>query len=394
MATESGWRLLLAKLLALLPERLQMLLRPAKYGFPASAVPDPVQPPSSAIRLYIAPVNSAAQGYRWARAAELLSGVSAVDMQHRGAADYGFPADYALPTEVFLRSDRWQRRQFRAVSRGFTHVLIESQRPIFARLFDHSVEREVAALRAAGLKVGMLCHGSDIRLPSRHAAWEPWSPFAAAEWELTAVLEDRARKAHEILRAADAPVFVSTPDLLMDWPAAQWLPVVVDPARWRCGTRPLDARVPVVLHVPSNPVVKGTALIEPAVRRLVEEGLLDYRQVQGVPADDMPALYASADIVLEQFRMGNYSVTAVEAMAAGRLVLGHVHDQVRDHVRATHGLELPVLEATPDTLESVLRAVLADRERYQASAAAGPAFVDAVHDGRASAAVLEGFLRE
>ena len=375
-----------------MPERFQMRVNPRKYGFTAKDVPAPVKPPTTDVRLYIAPVNSASQGYRWARAAELLPGVGAVSMQHRTAKDRGFPADYALPTRVFVMSHRWQKAQFKAVARGFTHVIIESQRPIFANLFDRDLEAEVAALRRAGVKVAMLCHGSDVRLPSRHGKLDRWSPFADGTWEQAPAMEERALEARRLMTAIDAPVFVSTPDLLLDWPAAHWLPTVVSPEDWRCSSPVLERPVPVVLHAPSNPVIKGSALIEPIMHKLAAEGLVEYRRVEGVPASEMPALNASADIVLEQFRIGTYSVTSQEAMAGGRLVVGHVHDQVRDHVRATQGLELPVVEATPDSLEQVLRDVLSDRARYQAVAASGVAYVETLHNGTASAAALADFL--
>lgn len=381
------------KALAAMPESVQMRANPGKYGFTAKDVPPPVAPPATDVRLYIGPVNSASQGYRWARAAELLPGVGAVSMQHRTARDFGFPADYALPTTVFVRSQSWQKAQFEAVSKGFTHVIVESQRPLFADLFAADVEREVEALRRAGIKVAMLCHGSDIRLPSRHRELDQWSPFRADEWDRTPALEEQAREARRIMAAVGVPVYVSTPDLLLDWPEAQWLPTVVDPHVWRCDIPILEREVPVVLHAPSNPIVKGSALIEPVMERLATEGLVDYRRVQGVQSSEMPALYAGADIVLEQFRIGNYSVAAEEAMAAGRLVIGHVHDQVRDHVRVTYGRDVPVVEATPDTLEAVLRDVLADRDRYREIAAYGVEFATAVHDGRESAAVLKNFLR-
>lgn len=374
------------------PEWLQMRLTPAKYGFTAQDVPAPVVAPQTDIRLYIAPVNSAGQGYRWARAAEALPGVGAVNMQHRTDRDFGFPADYALPTLVFVRSLRWQRAQFRAVSRGFTHVMIESARPQFAGVFGGSVEREVDALRRAGVKVAMVFHGSDLRLPSRHAATHEWSPFRSGEWDRTPDLEVQAIEAQRVLAAIQAPVFVSTPDLLVDCVDARWLPTVVDVEQWRCAEPALQREVPVVVHVPSNPVVKGSDLIDDAVQRLAAEGLIEYRRIRGVAASEMPAIYAEADVVLDQFRLASYGVAALEGMAAGRVVVGDVGTQARDHVRAAYGREIPIVQANPSTIESVLRDIVSDRERYRALAVEGTEFVTAIHDGRAAAAVLAEFL--
>jgi Glycosyltransferase len=388
----SGLRGAVSSVLGMLPERVQMRVNPAKYGFGPAAVPAPPRPPATPIRLYIAPVNFAGQAFRWARAAERLDGVGAVSMQYRLADDFGFPSDNPVPVDVFVRSHRWQKAQFDAVSRGFTHVIVEAGRPVFGSLFGQSVPREVAALRAAGVRVALLSHGSDLRLPSRHREIDKWSPFIGDEWDQVDALERQAVAHRDILTAVDAPVFVSTPDLLLDWPGATWLPVVIDPADWRSPLVPLERRVPVVVHAPSKSVVKGSDLIEPIVRRLAARGLIEYRRFSGVPAAEMPALIADADIVLEQFRIGTYSVAAVEAMAAGRVVVAHVHDQVRKHVVDTTALDVPVVQATPDDLENTLLDMLERRDRYRRIAAVGPAFVDAVHDGAASARVLSGFL--
>lgn len=352
----------------------------------------PVAIPPTPIRLYVAPANSAGQGYRWARAAETLPGVGAVNMQHRTERDFGFLADCSAPTETFWYSRAWQVAQFRAVRDGFTHVLMESTRPMFGRLFNEDVEWEIEALRAAGIRVAMVMHGSDLQQPSLHVPRHEYSPFRDGEWDKTPLLERRTREAKRVLHAVKAPVFVSTPDLLDDWPAARVLPIVIDVDAWVSEAPLLERDVPVVVHAPSNGAKKGTALIRDTMYSLTAEGLVDYREVSGVPAAEMPAHIAAADIVLDQFRIGVYGVLAAEAMAAGRLVLSYVGESVRERVRQERHLELPIVEVTPATLESTLRDVLARRDHYRAVAAEGLPFVRAVHDGTASAKALRDFL--
>ncbi|MEK8228013.1 hypothetical protein NKG05_20860 [Oerskovia sp. M15] len=114
------------------------------------------------------------------------------------------------------------------------------------------------------------------------------------------------------------------------------------------------------MHVPSHSTIKGTQLVRPALDRLVAEGVVEYREISGVPSEHMPEIYAGADVVLDQFRLGSYGVAACEAMAAGRVVLGHVLPQVRDVVRSSTGLDLPVVETTADTIDAVLRELEAD----------------------------------
>jgi hypothetical protein len=106
----------------------------------------------------------------------------------------------------------------------------------------------------------------------------------------------------------------------------------------------------------------------------------------------MPGLIADADVVLDQFGAGCYSVASVEGMASGRVTVAHVHEQVRDVVRATLGLEVPMVSATPATLEATLRDMVDRRGHYRGLASMGPQFVHDAHDGRAAAEALRPFL--
>lgn len=385
-------RALVLRLTLLLPDRISARLIAAQFRYDPALIPAPVAAPRTPIRLLIAPANYAAQGYAWARAAERLDGVGAVNMEVRASTGYGFPADYALPVSAFRFAYHWSRRHRRAVGREFTHVLFEADKPLLGRVSGFDVVREATALRAAGLRVAFVSHGSDLRLPSRHAAVDPWSPFGDPDDPWVQRLEARALATAAVYDRVGAPVFVATPELLLDRPEATWLPNVVDPDRWAAAEPPLSGGRPRVLHAPTLGPIKGTALIEPVAQRLDAEGVIEYVPRTGVPSAEMPALYRSIDVVLEQFRLGIYSTTAVEAMAAGRLVIGYLREQVRDHVRGVSGREVPVVQATPDTLEEVLRDVAARPAHYRELAAEGPAFVRALHDGTYSARVLETFL--
>ena len=356
----------------------------------ARSVAPPPPVPEEAVRLYVGPTNYAGQGYLWCRAVEReIDGVAAVNMAAEADHGFRFPADDAVPIATYLMSHRWQQER-EAYVRRFTHVVFEAERPLFGRLHGGDAFAEARMLRDAGLRVAMMCHGTDVRLPSRHRQESPWSPFH--DDPRFEVLEDAARRNLAGLAALGAPVFVSTPDLLDDVPSATWCPVVVDASRWRTDAAVLERERLRVVHVPSSSGVKGTALISPVLERLASEGVVDYEHVQGVPAAEMPALYAGADVVLDQFRLGSYGAAACEAMAAGRVVVGHVTGPVRERVRDATGRELPIVEATPDTLRDTLLDIAARRDTYRAEAAAGPDFVASVHDGVHSAATMRAFL--
>jgi glycosyltransferase involved in cell wall biosynthesis len=148
----------------------------------------------------------------------------------------------------------------------------------------------------------------------------------------------------------------------------------------------------VVVHAPSNAGLKGSELVRDRLRALDASGLVEYRELEGVAAAEMPRHYGDADIVLDQFSLGIYGVAACEALAAGRVVISHVSGFTRSVVLERTGHELPIVESTAASIEATLREVLADREGYAARAALGPAFVAAVHDGATSAEILGGFL--
>src|SRR5690606_12490826 len=135
-------------------------------------------------------------------------------------------------------------------------------------------------------RVAMLCHGPDIRVPSRHLAGAtPWSPSGDPAWGWVADLTPQPRDAGAALVgvvAAGIPTVVSTADLLLDQPEATWLPVVVVPEAWRTDAPPLERTVPLVVHAPSASRLKGTELVEPVLQELDRRGWITYRRLEGL----------------------------------------------------------------------------------------------------------------
>ena len=345
----------------------------------------------SRARLLIGPANSAGQAFRWARSAERIDGVSSYAFAIAPTDDpFRFAADGRVTSLDYSQNYVWRERQRRDVAQRFTHVLIESGQG----LWRGDAGAQIAELRHAGIHVGLVFHGSDIRTPHRHAELEADSPFIDGWYAETDKLEKTTARNHELARTTGCPVYVSTPDLLDFLPDATWLPVVVDPAPWRDAvTRPaLERERPVVVHAPSRRALKGSEAIAPALRALEADGLIEYREVTGVPADEMPLLYGDADIVLDHFVMGGYGVAACEAMAARRVVLGHVADRHRALVRRAGDMDLPVVEARIGDIGEVIHGILADRETYRTVAGRGPEFVARMHDGTYAARVLSTFL--
>ncbi|MDO8338747.1 MAG: hypothetical protein Q7T15_10905 [Microcella sp.] len=380
----------LGALSRLVPDRVIAGLLPRERSFDPSAPPSvPEFPPSSRARVLVAPVNAAGQGEAWARSIEReLDGVAALSLQVGRPGGFAHDVGILVPPPVFTWSRDWQSALRVAMAESVTHVLLESGRPILAGGVRGDVERDLRWLAGTGITTALLWHGSDIRDGRRHASEHAHSPYADASWphrELDAI----ATRNRRLAARSGVPSLVSTPDLLDDVPGATWLPVVVDPALWAMEPPPPQrGGLLRVVHAPSSGPIKGSELVEPIVRTLAAEGVIEYRRIEGVPHAEMPAVVRGADVVLEQFRLGSYGVAAVEAMAAGRIVIGSVDERVADRVDAASGLRPPILSSSPDGLYRLLRELAADPSAALASAARGPEFVRRVHDGSLSASVI------
>ncbi|MGI8392678.1 glycosyltransferase [Leucobacter sp. W1038] len=352
--------------------------------------PAPVPDVTKQFRVLIGPVNYAGQGYRWARALESTGVVSARNYVHTGNNPFGYSADHLVTWRTSEHSRAWQKSMLAEIERSYTHVLIEACFPILGGMFGGDVRRQVEVIRAAGVSVGVVGHGTDVRLPSSHLAQTKYSHFGAgaSAWAPVDRIEQTVAENLALIADLDAPTFVSTPGLLSDLPRAHLLGVVIEPEVWATERPVLVRERPRVVHAPTQTHVKGTDLIRPVLRRLHAEGLIEYVELEGISHAAMPDVFADADIVLDQFRIGDYGVGACEAMASGRLVLTYLTAEVRAEVGAQAGMAIPIPEVTIDSLEQVMRDIVDRRQHYRDLAAQGPEYVRRLHNGDFSSTVL------
>ncbi len=371
-----------------------MLRRTIGWGDSGPAASIPPLPSIEALgtRLLIAPHNAAAKGWYWARAARTLPDTAAISMHVDRGDVFLTPGDSVVPEAVWLWSRRWQSQFERFVGSRFTHVIAESGWRVMGNGVSGLAIDEVRWMQRRGIAVALLFHGSDIRDPDRHLATHPASPYAPGLWASTDTMRGIVAANQQLIADAGVPVFVSTPDLLDEVPGAQWLPVVVDLELWASPPPEPTGRPLRVAHAPSSLVLKGTELVEPTLQRLHDEGVIDYVRVTDTPFSEMPEIIRRADVFLDQFRLGIYGVAACEAMAAGRVVVSHVSTGARENVRRLTGLELPIVEATADEVESLLREMAVDLRPWLATAEQGVAFTRVVHNGERSAESLRSFV--
>lgn len=340
-------------------------------------------------RVAIGPGNVAGQAREWARS-----------VRAEGIDCFSFAGNVGRSQALLGRTDRripHHRMTPATIRRGWvghilrdrTHVISESMVAVLGNPQKAMLDEEAAHWRMRGVALAAIFHGSDIRDPAAHLARIPSSYFREASPAWVRDTAAQAQHRRDVFRSLGIRGFVSTPDLLLDLPETVWCPVVVDLDAWACAPSAFASRLR-VLHLPSRrvPPIKGTTYVDRVLGRLHAEDLIEYVHPDFVPHDSIPDLIESVDVVVDQILSGSYGVAAVEAMAAGRVVVGNVAADVRALVPA----DIPIVDATPDTLESVIRNLSEDRDPTHRMASEGPEFVRRIHDGGMSGAAIRSWV--
>ncbi|QNE77417.1 glycosyltransferase [Streptomyces finlayi] len=344
---------------------------------------------STRVKLGVGPANYAGQGAAFAQAlSQANPDVSVEVVMNQRVDTFDYPADVYVDAARLGDLDV-QLQQVKRVVGRYTHMIVDAFMPVFGGLNGDTVAGDLAALRKARIKVALLSHGSDIRHPARHLERHEYSLFRDAPEGVAKKLQDKAEVNRRTADECGLPLYVTTPDLLDDLPTAKWAPLVVDVASWATDEPVMVRKRPIVLHAPSKRWTKGTDRIMPVLTELHDKGVIDFRLAEGIPWAEMQALVKESDVVLDQFTTGSYGTFAVEAMAAGRPVIGYISDAVQ---ATTHGA-LPIVSATPDTLHEVLGSLIDDRDEAASIGRASVEFARTYHDGHWTAQVLSGFLK-
>lgn len=346
----------------------------------------------------IGPTNSAGQATLWSKALT-LHGFSSQSLRiSNDPASEWFDADIEIPRLEWTTLEG-RLALAKKIASEYDAMLFESMRPLFSlhSKRDYSANRafeDIRLLKKAKVKSAIVFHGSDIRDTSAHARREPFSPYRIASPELEQ-LQTRAcefRKAGRKAFWRRIPVFVTTPDLLLDMPRARWLPITIDVEVFtRAGqTRPCwsSPGAPRVLFQPSKGWLKSADLVSPILEKLHAEGVINLLEGQAIPHNEMPARIAEADIVIDRFD-GVTGVASVEALAAKRIVIANIAPWAYKKAEATP----PVVHATPETLEITLRMIASQRSLYQHDFDAGLHYAQKWHDGSESVRRITGILK-
>ena len=233
--------------------------------------------------------------------------------------------------------------------------------------------------RALGKKLVFHYHGCDIRSRAHMLATHTRS--TCTECDPFCIPKRQARIHREAAAYAHAEL-VSTPDLLESVPTARQVHV----AAWLPDYQPHAFReVPeLVLHAPTNRLIKGTSHIEAAYAKLRPRFPgVEFRTVEKVPWGGLRDLMAECDVFVDQVFMGWYGMVSVEAMALERPALAYMRPDFE-----ARAVGCPIVRTSIETLAEDLAALLDDAPRRRALGERGRAWVEKEHEAHVIARQL------
>jgi len=131
-----------------------------------------------------------------------------------------------------------------------------------------------------------------------------------------------------------------------------------------------------IAHAPSKRAVKGTDAVESLEARGVP---VELDLIEGVPNRAARLRYATADVVIDQLRIGWYGMLAIESMALGKPVVVHLDEEAAAETEEAFGLELPLIRATERSLADVLAGLFEVRESLPELGRRSREYVEHVH---------------
>jgi hypothetical protein len=251
--------------------------------------------------------------------------------------------------------------------------------------------RELPLLRLIGKKIIFVFHGGDCRPPYLDGL----DVRAAADIDdlaaLTALRKQRVsyieRHAHVVVAPLTCAQFFEKPVVSF---LAMGIPVAA--SAHESAAHGARARATRILHSPSDPVAKGTAVIRATVDELKARGhAIDYVELTGRPHDEIVRALGDCDFVIDQA----YSDTPMPGLAseAARLRRPTVIGGYAWHETARFTppeMMPPTVRSEPEDLAGAVESLITDPGRREAQ---GGAAFDFVNTHWRPELVLDRFVR-
>jgi len=222
--------------------------------------------------------------------------------------------------------------------------------------------------------------------------WGPLNVCSICRWQnIPAVCSDERNLIWGVFRNAVADfqcllggnrVDFNTDPRVHEVPAAYclepeiWAPNLEIPARLRLPSA--AAKLVRVYHAVGNKEertradgvnIKCTHIYLPLIEKLQREGVeIELISPDGVPNLDVRFLQMQSDIILEMLTYGWFGTNVREGLMLGKPVICYIRPEWLESLRAEipeYAEELPIVSATPETVEEILRELIANPAKRQ-----------------------------
>jgi hypothetical protein len=230
----------------------------------------------------------------------------------------------------------------------------------------HIRRLEPLLIRIAGRKTVVCPYGADAYLyrdvrseSTMHALQISYPAAGRRQQKIFA-------RINRVLRRADFVFLgVMTFDGFGRWDALPFNSLVIDLEEWMPTERDWNSDELVVAHAPNHRGFKGTEFIIEAVETLQAQGeKIRLRLIEGMSNSKVrDVLCTEAHVLVEQLISTGYGMNGVEGLASGVVVVSNLEDNrvMVPMRRWSFARECPIVSASPETIEDVLRELLNNR---------------------------------
>lgn len=245
---------------------------------------------------------------------------------------------------------------------------------------------EVHLLHLAAKKLIVLPYGGDVAVTTdmsslvwRQAIMTHYPRVARRQAEIRQFIEVYSRHADFIV----GDVFHTEGMQRWDLLPIHYFPI--DTSDWQVTNNytnynGIDGPVSIA-HAANHRFGKGTRQLVRACEELRAEGLqVELRLLDRVPQAELRRVFSDSDIIADQFNVG-YALTAMEAMALGKPVIGNnlegYHSEAK---RIPLGLdECPIVATNPEVIKENIRRLVRDPNLRRSVGIASRAYVEKHH---------------
>ncbi len=135
---------------------------------------------------------------------------------------------------------------------------------------------------------------------------------------------------------------------------------------------------PLVVHICSSHYSKGTNYVLNTIEKLKHSLEFDFILITGMKRENALEILKIADIVLDQFVIGEHGLAAIEAMSYGKPVFTFLRKDIHENMPS----DCPILNTSPDQLFENLSAYIKDGEARYQSGVLSRSYVEKYHDSQ------------